>query len=378
MQINIIGDVIGNSGYCSHIRQFANALYKAGADVRLDSQKPPGWESQVNDAELNMLTKLPDKDRCDIAVTLPHMWPYHLAQRPAHFIGFLVWEGDSIPPFWMKHLIDKRVDTVFVPSQHTKDAILTTFKSCAGLDNIKEGKVTMKDWDKIKIVPHGVDRSLFFPIEKKKDKFCFLANKGWTKPLTDRGGLQFIIQAFAAEFNKNEKVKLLLKVNKSYAPDFDVREAIKQLGITKPVKERPEILVTESMVPYKELNNIYNEGDVFVSASMAEGFNLPVLEGMACGMPAIVTNFGGHCDFVDKSNGWKVRTETYHVKDDIQYEGISWGKVHISCLRKAMRKVFDLHKQGKLERYKDGALNTSMKYTWDNSAKIALDIINDL
>jgi len=59
IKINIIGGIFGTDGYSSHTRNLANALHKV-ADCKLSTQIGPGWESKVNDAELEMIQK---KDR---------------------------------------------------------------------------------------------------------------------------------------------------------------------------------------------------------------------------------------------------------------------------------------------------------------------------
>jgi len=59
--INICGNIFGGDGYSSHTRQLANALYKV-ADCKITTQVPDNWQTLVNDAELDMLTKNRDKD----------------------------------------------------------------------------------------------------------------------------------------------------------------------------------------------------------------------------------------------------------------------------------------------------------------------------
>lgn len=61
----------------------------------------------------------------------------------------------------------------------------------------------------------------------------------------------------------------------------------------------------ETAVPFEqivkpdrsELPNLYRRADVFVSTSWGEGFGLPPLEAMACGIPVVLTDSGGVRDF---------------------------------------------------------------------------------
>ena len=236
-------------------------------------------------------------------------------------------------------------------------------------------KQLQKIKEKIKIVPHGFNPSIFkkIKVDKKDDKFTFVANKGWRGTANDRGGMQFLLQAFAEEFRKEEKVKLMVKINTAYAPDLDIPEAMKVLGI-KQGTGHADILINTEQTTLEEVNKLYNSGDVFVSTSMAEGFNLPVIESMACGLPVIVTKFGGHMDFVNKSNGLIIEEgEMIDVKGDLQYEGIKWFKPSIKDIRKKLRYAFE--HQSEMKKLGENSYKKSEEYTWSNSAKKLLEVL---
>ncbi len=57
----------------------------------------------------------------------------------------------------------------------------------------------------------------------------------------------------------------------------------------------------------------YTAADVLLAASMGEGFGLPVAEAMACGTPAIVTNFSAQPEIVGDT-GWKVGYQPFYDK----------------------------------------------------------------
>ena len=128
MKINVIGNVLGQSGYDRHTRGLAQGLHNVGVDVRLDFQKPLGWETLVSDSELVNAKKEFDPDSTTIMITQPQFWPLGLSEKPKQFGGFAVWEGNVCPESWLEYMADNRVNYIFVPSNHTKEAILNTIK----------------------------------------------------------------------------------------------------------------------------------------------------------------------------------------------------------------------------------------------------------
>ena len=366
MKINFVGTILGITGYDSHCRNLFNALYELNPDIKLEIPLPPDWMRQVNDAELNAITKEPRKADVTIAVTQPQFWRLYM-DNCDKFVGFLIFEGSCIPKYWIDYLLDDRVSQIWVPSKHTKNAITNTVES------LIPGKCESNHdiiYDKVKIVPHGVSTTIFKPQEVKKDKFVFLSNKGWRGTSWDRGGVQYVIKAFCEEFKKDEPVELLLKLNPSYVKPQMIGQHLKELNLPK---DRPQIRVNCDNVPYNKLTRFYHESDVVVSPTRAEAFNLPLAEGMACGIPVITTNYGGQIDFVNEKNGWLIDYKLEEVKEDLQYEGVKWGIPDINHLRELMRESFANREKTKEKGQQ--ALKDIQLFTWKHSAKKALDFL---
>jgi len=368
MKVNIISNFFGSSGFSSHTKQLANALHEKGIEVRIDCQRMDGWETTVNDAEYLMLTREFDSEMVSIVIGQPPFLPLAWADNPKHVIPFVIWEGDKVPEYWIKHLLDERIKQVWTCSLHTKNAIMNTAMGSGEQLELNE---------KIKIVPHGVDLSIFDgeQEEQASKPFIFLANKGWAQGINDRGGVQWLIQAYVEEFTKEEDVEMRVKINPAYVlQGWNPIQEVENLGIQKE-ESSPSLLISAENVDYKDMKLFY-QGDVFVSSSMAEAFNLPVLEAMAMGVPTIVTNYGGQTDFVTEENGWLIDGEMINVTWDKQYEGVQWMKPNIEQLRKTMRACFNNREEVKEKAKK--AREESIKWTWAKSAKKAIDCLKEL
>lgn len=352
MQINVIGSIFGNSGYDSHTRNLINSLCKF-TDVRLSTQLFPGWESMCNDKELEMIKRRPTNDEINLIITHPMQWKMHLGKRN---IVYLVWEGDRVPECFIDECLNPDVHKIIVPSQHIKDAIFYTIDEILHRSDGDEDFTEIMN--KVVIINHGVNLELFYPKETNKEKFTFIANKGF-RNLEDRGGLQYLIKSYLEEFKKEDNVKLLIKLNPAYGiPQLD--KILIELGQTK---DSPLIEFDINSYPYEKLVDFYNQGNIFVSPTRAEAFNLPGLEAKACGLPTIQTNFGGQVDYMKEGTDFFIDYDLTEVKHEIQYEGIKWATPIIEHLRKLMRYAFE--HQDEIKEKGKKAREESINFTWD-------------
>ena len=120
------------------------------------------------------------------------------------------------------------------------------------------------------------------------------------------------------------------------------------------------------------MNELYNQCDVFVSPTRAEAFNIPCIEAMACGKPVITTDFGGQTDFVNNKNGWLLGYKLNQVTHEIEYESCMWATPDIKDLRSKLRGCFE--NKDDCERKGLISLEDAKKYTWENTAKMVLNL----
>ena len=203
--------------------------------------------------------------------------------------------------------------------------------------------------------------------------FTFIACKGLKDGINDRGGLLYSIIAFKKEFKKMENVKFLIKVNASYAPTQVIESQIKES--IKVIDGANINIIYQSLVE-KDMNFFYNEGDVFVSTSRCEGFNLPILEAMSCRVPCITTNFGGQMDFCDDKNSLFIPVKLEEVTHDITHEGNFWGTPNIEDIRKTMRYAFE--NQDVIKKMGLEAEKTAAKFTWAKAVEVAEKAMKEL
>lgn len=357
MKTTINGSFFGTDGYSSHTRQLANALGKLH-DVKILTQLGQGWETQCNDFELEAIKKPDSRDRVFICIGMPQSWPLFLSERYSKFVGFLVWEGDKIPDFWVNYIKDERVNQVWVPSEHTKLAVL---KGTKGLYE-----------DKLRIVPHGCETNIFKPEPIEHKKFCFITNKGWRGTDWDRGGVQHVIKAFSEEFKSEEPVELKLKLNPAYI-NLDIAKS----SIMRIAGKHCNISINIDNLKRKDINRMYNESDCYVSAQLADGFDLGSAEAMSSGLPVIVGGYGGQVEHVPDDCGFKLKYTLEQVKEDLMYEEVNWGKPDLDDLKKKMRYAFE-HQEELKEMGKKSRDFIVSNFTWDITALKATKCLEEL
>ena len=221
-------------------------------------------------------------------------------------------DAESFAPGYDLAAFHARGDIVITPSHWSRQRLLEF-----GLQ--PEG---------VHVVPHGASPDYFFPMpealrQSQRQALGFapedvvLLNIGaaiWNK------GVDVLLQAFAHARQANPRLKLVFKDQRSMyglsGDDFVQKTLAGHALLT------PELLGAIQLIPSNlsmpQMNAIYGLADCYVSPYRAEGFNLPALEAMACGLPVLVTHGGATDDFVPQAHGHRHIPATLHRDSVVQ------------------------------------------------------------
>jgi glycosyltransferase involved in cell wall biosynthesis len=90
-------------------------------------------------------------------------------------------------------------------------------------------------------------------------------------------------------------------------------------------REEKEIIIPDAYhfrIPYQDMGDLYRAADIFISMSTdAEGFGLPALEAMACGVPTILSKIRSHLGFAN--------TQDYAIFVESTPEAVSEAILHL-------------------------------------------------
>ena len=302
MKIKAHSSIIGETGYNNHSRNFFAALnklhevkvrnYTVGKSWKGYNKTPHEGEMYLSKKQKDMLCEqvlwIGDGKRKDfpiysydesfvpdVNITLDPMDHYMFHDNHKGYnIGYNVWETTEYPKAFF-NLIHK-YDQFWVPTKWQKDNL------------VKQGYPQ----DKVKIVPEGIDPEVFKPAAKKPaDKFTFLLFGKWEY----RKATEEIVSAFLEVFKDHNDVELIASIDNAYKFETGkmIEEKLKHLKLTG---NNIKLL---HFPPASEYLDHLQQGDVFISCARGEGWNLPLIEAMACGIPSVYSNWGAQLEFAE-------------------------------------------------------------------------------
>ena len=377
MNIKAHCSIIGENGYNNHSRNFFSALnnlhnvkirnFTVGKSWKGLNNIPHEGEQYLTDDHKSMLFEQilwVDENMCenrsypiysyddkfiqDVNITLEPMnhhlfYDNHIGKVN---IGYNVWETTRYPDSFFNLI--KKYDQFWVASNWHKNCLIEQ-----GYDSLR-----------VKVVPEGVDSSKFFPLENFSfDKFRFFLVGRWEY----RKSTEDIIRNFLQCFSDSNDVELLISVDNSFLglTGEKIKEKLASLNL---LNDKIKIVNFPKSDEYLRL---LKECNVFVSCARGEGWNLPLIEAMACGIPSIYSDWGAQLEFA-KNMGLPVKIKgEFPARDDLGNSVVgNYCEPDWEDFKRVLKYSYENFKQ-----IKDKALLESKfirdTFTWENAAKIA-------
>lgn len=186
-------------------------------------------------------------------------------------IGFTIFEMDSFTEY-EKHQL-RSLDKLIVPS-----------KWAAGVCSSNK----MSD---VSVVNLGYDPEIFKPVDYRPPKCVFLSMGKWEV----RKQQDQIVEAFNGAFKDGDSVELWMSFDNAFLDPKFIQEKAR---VYKSTKLGDKIKILPKVETQQEVARIMQQAHCFVAPSLAEGWNLELLEVMACGKETIATNYSGHTEFI--------------------------------------------------------------------------------
>lgn len=341
------------SGYATSCREFLRALEDEGVRMLYRYLYGPKTVFPIpepvesHDYRLNVIRSRAAPRRAAVAVVYGQGDCFH-RNRGRYKIGYTMLEVDGFPADWVRQA--DGMDEVWVPSVFNRDG----FQRC-GLKR------------PIHVIPLGVDPDYFHPAvaawPNPLGEFVFLSLFEWG----ERKEPWLLLKAFNEEFSAAEPVRLLCKIM-NRDPQVKLKEEIRRLRL-KESGGRISYLFNLEFEHY-QLGALYRSADCFVAVSRGEGWNMPLMEAMACGLPAIATDWGAHREFVHPGIAYPlpVRGTVPAVAKCPYYDGFSWADPDPEQLRRLMRQVYENQEEAR-SRGQAAARDMAERWTWRHAAR---------
>jgi len=139
-------------------------------------------------------------------------------------------------------------------------------------------------FEKIRIIPNGVDVEKFRPHEEVIDDLIF-----WGGRFVPQKGLEYMIRALDIVVKKKSSVKLMMTGD---GPLF-----VKMYNLSRQLRLEKNT-VFKGCVPYSEISRLIGNASIYVLPSLKEGMPYALLEAMACGKPVVGSDIPGINDVI--------------------------------------------------------------------------------
>lgn len=280
MNIDAYCCFLGTAGYNYHSRNFFTTLNRHANVGVFNWSHDPNPYYLTSEQRLMMANRFAKPDVTILLHETNHEdWYKRVYGSPK--IAYNVWESTRQPDKFFDKLLE--FDEIWVPTEWQRQ--------CTIAQGADSGKVF--------VIPEGIDferfrpnkplvDSNYKPMISSKGKFTFTVVGRWEY----RKATSEIITSFARVFEGYNDVELLLLVDNPFDRSATTEDKLKSLNI-----DCNNIRIINGPISEGMYDILIKETDCYISCSRAEGWNLPLLEFMACGIPSICSAHGAQLEF---------------------------------------------------------------------------------
>jgi glycosyltransferase involved in cell wall biosynthesis len=227
------------------------------------------------------------------------------------------------------------------------------------------------------VVELGVNRQIFRENDQPHNEskpFVFL-NVG---KFSINKGHDVLAESFNNAFEEKDNVELWLCAENPFCTDSETKEWHQ---LFKQSKLGAKIRIFPRLQSQLQLAAVMQEADCGIFLSRGEAWNLEILEMMSCGLPSIVTNYGGHTQFCNDQNSFLVPISALEPAYDGKFflgecgEWANFDNDGIGCvvdhLRNIYRNSLSLTKKTK-------CLETATTLSWLNTGQKIVNAIDTI
>ena len=239
---------------------------------------------------------------------LPYLWIRHQwppnpePPKGAKWVIMQPWEFSQLRQDFAE--IFEKADEIWTPSNYSRFCMVNS-----GIH-----------FSKVQVIPNGIDPEMVTP---KGDKYPLKTDKKFKMLYVGgtifRKGIDVLLKAYISAFSAEDDVSLIIKDmgGESFYSGLTAKDQIEEI---QKDPEAPEIIYIDDYLTEEDIFKLYRSCDLFVSPYRGEGFSLPTLEAMGCGLPVVVTKGGATDDFCDEEVAWQIPSTKRYIGEELDGE----------------------------------------------------------
>ncbi len=303
-------------------RETARALAALGHTVVLHSTEGPGdfpanpqFLADNSDlAEMHARVAASPHDSVDVASRNLYPPRVHDMSSRLNLLHHYAWEESGFPQPWVSDF-NQHLSAMTCLSTHVEKVMIDNgvrvpmVTSGCGVDH----------WERVEANPA-------FRVEAKG--FCFLH----VSSCFPRKGADVLLEAYGKTFSSTDDVTLIIKTFPN--PHNEIHSLLADCRSRK--SDYPHVVVLEGDLSESDLKALYQQCNVLVAPSRAEGFGLPMAEAMLSGIPVVTTNWGGQLDFCNEETAWLVDYTFTRADTHFGLFASVWAEPDVDSLARTM------------------------------------------
>ena len=282
-------------------------------------------------------------------------------------VQILPWEYGTLPRAWVEGLRAGGADEVWTPTEYCRAMFVD-----AGIAP-----------ERVAVVPNGIDPEKFSPdravepyplATRKTFKFLFVGG------VLPRKGVDVLLAAYRRAFTRDDDVTLVLKLlgTRTF---YQLNDDAAGLRAFANDPQAPELVVIDDEISDDDVVRLYRTCDALAFPYRGEGFGMPMLEALACGLPVIATAGGAADAFLDDDVAYRIPAQRRPLSGVMRGEELAgegwWLEPDVDALAATMRHVVT-HRDEARAKALHGAERARRDWTWDRAAAIAAERLRAL
>ncbi len=336
-------------------RETAMALKSLGCDVALYSTEGPGdfdpnplflqEHSEIEQLYKRSKTLLPEESD----VTSRNLFPPRVCDMRStiNMLHHYAWEESEFPQEWVNDF-NCCLTGMTTLSTHVEKIMMDNGVSIP----LSTSGCGVDHWERI-----APDES--YHTEAKSFRFLHVSS------CFPRKGADILLKAYGDAFCSSDDVTLIIKTFAN--PHNEIHSWLKEAK--KDNENYPDVVIIEDDLTDGQLKALYEQCDVLVAPSRAEGFGLPMAEAMLSGLSVITTGWGGQLDFCNESTAWLIDYTFTPAKTHFELYDSVWAEPSVKHLSNLMYRLYEMPQVQRVQKAEYGRKFLLKDFKWIDVAQ---------